>query len=107
MYSSDYGYATSGYASTTRNECLSKSLDKLSDFDDCINNNYLFNGLYEWTLTVSYIYADLSYYIGYSGYVNHNGSYHIYNVRPTLFLKSDISIGVGDGTEVNPYQLNI
>ncbi len=28
-------------------------------------------------------------------------------VRPTLFLKSNISIGIGDGSSDSPYQLSL
>lgn len=33
-------------------------------------------------------------------------SYHGYEVRPTLYLNSDVHIMNGEGTEINPYQLN-
>ena len=102
MYVSDYGYATAGGVSYSRNECL-------SDFgniykEDCSNNDYL-NELrnYQWALLCS----GSGYPVISSRWIlsqaNSNGAL----TKPTLYLKSNISITSGDGSSTSPYQLKL
>ncbi len=110
MYPSDYGYATSGGSKTNREQCLNIILSywHLSDNDDCKNNDYLYKSNYnQWLLSTGSLYSTHAFILYADGGVNWNGANLPIGVRPTFFLKSDISIGVGDGTEANPYQLNI
>ena len=51
MYPSDYGYATSGGSTTSREECLAAALNSWNDYSDCKNNDWLFNGSHQWTIT--------------------------------------------------------
>ena len=109
MYPSDYGYATSGGSTTDRSTCLSKELFNWESANDCYNNDYLFNdSYYQWTLT-----PESSLYHGIFC-VFTKGSVKRYYVdsgdlsaRPTVFLKSNISITSGDGSSATPYQLNL
>ena len=111
LYVSDYGYSTSGNSNVSRSTCLEKDLSfwNSDELEECRNNSYLYSGKYvEYFLTSDLKTSYQFFVVGISGWVvrnaNDNGSRYI---KPTLFLKSDISIGVGDGTEANPYQLNI
>lgn len=82
MYASDYGYAmNSGY-----------------------KNNWLFTKGYEWTMTAysSSVPVYVSYYGGLYG--NRN-AYVGYAVRPVLYLKSNVYVISGDGSEGNPYKI--
>ena len=105
MYLSDYGYATAGGTTTDRATCLAKELYNWHDVSDCYNNDYLFNSDYQWTLTpysvnacnVLYVHSDGCIKNGYAR--NHSG------VRPTLYLKSSISVDSGTGESSNPYRL--
>ena len=81
MYSSDYGYAmNNGY-----------------------KNNWLFTKGYEWTMTAYSsshpVYVDV---IG--GLYISNASFG-YAVRPVLYLKSNVYVISGDGSEGNPYKI--
>ncbi len=109
MYPSDYGYATSGGSTTNRATCMATSLYDWDDsgVSDCENNDYLYNYYSQWTLAPN---SSTAYS---SGYVDGNGdvSSALANiglaVRPVVFLKSNISITLGDGSTSSPYQLNL
>ena len=109
MYPSDYGYATSGGATTDRAACLAKELRNWyeSSFSDCKNNDWLFDSSSkQWTLTpssssIGYVF-DVSNY----GFLNYNNAYSRNDgVRPSIYLKSNITITGGDGSRNNPYLL--
>ena len=81
MYASDYGYAiNSGY-----------------------KNNWLFAKGYEWTMT-AYSSSD-PVYVGNHVGLNHGSAYVGYAVRPVLYLKSNVYVISGDGSESNPYKI--
>ena len=111
MYPSDYGYATSGGSTTDRTSCLATMLyyGGWNKSSDCYSNDYLYKSGYEqWTLTphssnsgsVFFVESDGGVTYGYVVY------YGVY-VRPAAFLKSNISITSGDGSNTGPYQLNL
>ena len=108
MYPSDYGYATSGGTGADRNTCLQKELYKWDTLEDCYNNDYIFNGAYQWTMIH---YADNAIHvigIRNTGYVRDvSGASYNDTIRPTLFLKSNILITSGDGSSNTPYQLGL
>lgn len=84
MYASDYGYA----------------MNSTNDY----NNNWLFTKGYEWTMTAysSSVPVRVSDYGGLSGY---GDSCFGYAVRPVLYLKSNVYVISGDGSEGNPYKI--
>ena len=95
------------YDGIDKNEEYEKIITKV--MNECFENDYLYKLYYhQWSLThyVQSMGGIFRIYRG--GHISWIGAKDEGSgVRPTLFLKSDISIGVGDGTEVNPYQLNI
>ena len=103
MYPSDYGYATSGGSVTDRAACLAKEL--YAWVSDCRNNDWLFNGSDQWTLTPSSSYSDLVFNVDYSGNLTYYSAISGYGARPSIYLKSNIAISGGDGSENNPYLL--
>ena len=111
MYPSDYGYATSGGATTNRTACLAKEMYKWngSDVSDCKNNDYLYKSGYDqWTLVPYSSYSDDVFFVGAGGGVNNRNAYDFYGVRSAAFLKSNISItDVGIGTAESPFQLKV
>ncbi len=111
MYPSDYGYATSGGTSITRETCLSKELYNWDDslYNECKNNNWLYkNSVTEWLLTSEIATSYNVYTIGSAGRVRSSGAYNTFNlIYPTLYLKSNIRIISGDGSTSNPYQLSL
>ncbi len=81
MYASDYGYAmNNGY-----------------------KNNWLFTKGYEWTMTASN--ASYPVYVYSAGGLDYGNAYVGYAVRPVLYLKSNVYVISGDGSEGNPYKI--
>lgn len=81
MYASDYGYAmNNGY-----------------------KNNWLFTKGYEWTMTA----YSSSYPVVVRDFGDLTGSIASYGfaVRPVLYLKSNVYVVSGDGSEGNPYKI--
>ena len=93
MYPSDYGFASIDV--TCRSNMNS---------GNCKNNNWLFNGDYQWTLAPYPSNPYIAFIVGPGGDVDNGGVYwNDYGVRPTLFLKPDVQIVSGSGTSADPY----
>ena len=109
MYPSDYGYATSGGDTYNRDYCLNSSILFIWDAD-CFNNNWLYDASVreQYTMTpYGYDNTFLLYGEGaglVSPYSSH-GSETYTEVKPVVFLKSNIKIVDGDGSSSNPYIL--
>ena len=103
MYPSDYGYATSGGSTTNRESCLAKELYNWnnSSYSDCKNNDWLFTGTYQWTLTPNSSYSN--YVFGVRSYSYYYDARHSHAVRPSIYLKSNIAISKGTGSSTDPY----
>ena len=109
IYSSDYGYATSGGTTTDRNTCLNKELIGWysSSYSDCRNNDWLYeSGNTQWTLTSRSSSSNAAFYMGYSGSLSNGNAIFSYGARPVVFLKSSVKIDGGDGSTSNPYILS-
>ena len=112
MYPSDYGYATAGSSNTNREVCLAKELYNWSSVSDCYNNNYLYKSSYhQWNLVSSTSVAYGIFRIGLNGTAASTTTASTLkpnvSVRPTLFLKSSVSISSGDGSSSSPYHLKV
>ena len=108
MYPSDYGYAASPSNWSTN----------LHDYDNNTNrdNNWMFIGINEWTITVDSYYSVYGYALFDNGYLRaeHSlscqlvscagGSGNYY--RPTFYLNSEVQYISGTGTESDPYRIN-
>ena len=94
IYPSDYGYASTD---TTCRSGLAST--------NCKNENWLFNSANQWTLSPTSGTANLVFYVDSGGDVNNLYARNTYGVRPVLFLKSDVEILSGDGTNDNPFVL--
>ena len=107
MYPSDYGYATSGGSTTNRESCLAKELYNWdsSSFSDCKNNDWLFTGNYQWTLTPNSSDSNIVFNVYGTGFVNRSDAYNSNGVRPSVYLTSNVKISGGDGTSNSPYTL--
>ena len=108
MYPSDYGYATAGGSTTNRQTCLNTELYSWDDYDDCFNNDWLYTGSYQWTLTPDSSYSNDVFNVRSTGrvYVNSaNGTNHA--VFPALYLNSNVKISGGEGTESSPFTLSL
>ena len=110
MYSSDYGYATSGGSSVNRASCLAKELYNWdsSSYSDCKNNDWLYDSSnHQWTLTPSSVTSTdvLSLYS--DGHVGNAWYSTALAVSPALYLSSNVRINGGDGSHDNPYTLSL
>ncbi len=109
MYPSDYGYATSGGSNIDRNTCLNAYLFDWNNYDDCYNNNWLYDNIHaQWTLNTLSRYDGLAvFYVSSNGEVNASYPNSECAVSPALYLSSNVKISGGDGSQGNPYQLSL
>ena len=110
MYPSDYGYATSGGSTTNRDACLAKELYNWdsSSFSDCKNNDWLYDSsTTQWTLPPYSSSSGFVFRVGSTGYVSYNDANDSYEVRPSVYLTSNVKILGGDGTSNSPYTLEV
>ena len=71
-------------------------------------NNYLYKDYWQWTMTPNYRWGNNVLSIDDSGAIATFNAYdNRNNIRPTLFLKSNILITSGDGSLNTPYQLGL
>ncbi len=101
IYPSDYGYASTD--TTCRGDLMSSD----SNYKGyCKNENWLFNGAYQWTLSPSSGNASNVFYVDSDGYVGSGSAINAIGVRPALFLKSDVVVTSGTGDEKDPYKIS-
>ena len=93
MYPSDYGFATSGGATTGRSACLVKELYSWNDssYIDCKNNNWLYDSFYyQWSLISHAGNSYEVFAVSSSGPTVPVRVSIAHTVRPSLYLKSNI-----------------
>lgn len=106
LYSSDYGFATSGGNQFDRTKCLSTPLRKWGE-TDCSDHNWISSLTYGcvWTLTPrtdhsTQVYIVMPEELGYEDIYSYPC-----RVLPTLYLNSNIEFVSGSGTLDDPYVL--
>lgn len=101
MYPSDYGYATD----------LSVCTSDMFNYNTsgCYDNDWLYLGsVYQWMLAPTSNISSKVFYIHTAGYVQgYNNACFVREIRPTLYLKTNVNIVSGSGTSDNPYQLSL
>ena len=99
MYVSDYGYAASPSYWTT----------ELYNYEPSKSSNWL-AGLNEWTISRSSDRIHSAFRVGQAGFIDiDNDNYYVdyeQDVRPTFYLKANISYVSGTGTESDPYRIS-
>ena len=100
MYVSEYYYAAS------KDYWI---LPGYTDYKKSINDNWLYTGLYEWTISRISDFSDGAFAVFDVGYVGGNDVvYSAGNaLRPSFSLSSSIKFTSGEGTAVNPIRLKI
>ena len=98
MYVSDYMYAA-----------IKDSWGTIgSSYNSVASKNWMYMGLYEWTITRQADFFSDASYVDFSGRVMYNNAHNFnYAVRPSLYLKSNVKIISGSGTSVDPYILDM
>ncbi len=97
MYPSDYGYAAYPDAWTTNLISYSNS--------SITSNNWLYMGLFEWTISPSSSYSSYVFYVRHSGSLSRYSAYYGYSVRPVFYLNSNVEYAGGIGNESDPFTL--
>ena len=97
IYPSDYMYASD------LSLCLQNGTN--AEDDSCKNNNWLFYSGGQWTLMPSNFASYLVFGISTKGHVYAHYAYYPYDIFPTAYLKSSITITGGSGTSSDPYTL--
>ena len=102
MYVSDYMYA----APQDKWTLVGQSTDAAADYRVATSVNWMYMGLYEWTISR---YADNAYtlfVVNIAGYVD--GNYVIYacGVRPVFYLTSSVNYASGSGSATDPITIN-
>ena len=101
MYVSDYGFAVPQTAWTTT----------IYDYSDTTikNENWLYIGLYEWTISRNSDGSGLAFdVLGYGGVIDGAVDYYFGNLlRPSFSLSSSIKFTSGEGTAVNPIRIKL
>ena len=99
MYVSDYGYAASPDNWNTN----------LYNYDNDTNrnNNWMYMGWYDWTITRRSDYTDGAFYVLSSGNVyDIRVSLSGFGVRPSFYLESSVVLSGGSGTSADPYRIS-
>ncbi len=111
IYPSDYGYATSGGATTDRGTCLDTEMYNWhnNSVSDCKNNDWLKkNEEIKWTLTSYSVYSNLMFQANYAEFVQYNQVNTIGAVLPVVYLKPNITIENNNiGSSTSPFILKI
>ena len=104
MYPSDFGYATAGSkGSTSQSQCRSMAMYDWNN-NDC--NNWMSNQENMWTIMPL---ADsmLTYFvINISNYVHSQTASWHNNIFPVVYLKPDVLVSSGNGSQESPYVLS-
>ena len=99
MYVTDFVYSTSNVAWN----------DPANTFKNYAHQNWMYRGIYEWTMTRNTDQASYVYNIGAPGNVNVNMvNQRIAGIRPTFYLTEDTVIDMVNhsGTIADPYRVN-
>ena len=117
---SDYGYATSGGSEDTRSKCLNQNLyfwtnynssnfPDETDHPDCYSNDWLLPISVYWTITPASLSkdADCVFDIRNVGDVADGGSIDAFDIRPSVYIKSNVMVVSGNGSKADPWILSI
>ena len=113
MYPSDYGFSTSGGATTSRTNCYRISIIdwQKSSYLDCKNNSWIFDNDNVWLLSpfsqnnYSVFLIGKFGQVGVNSNINTNGIDYFsgHQVKPAVYLKKSARIISGDGSKENPF----
>ena len=97
MYVSDYGYAASNSYWTTN----------MSSYKSASNNNWIYMGLYEWTISRHSSYSDNAFRVFSAGHLSGGSVYSSGSaVRPSFYLTSSTTYVSGSGSSADPIRIN-
>ena len=89
------------------NDAVSQKLLKICSNSTITSNNWLYMGLYEWTIIPRSSYSNNVFYVSYIGSLNGSSASDGYSARPVFYLESNVSLQGGSGTSSDPYRLAV
>ena len=95
IYPSDYGYAASPSFWSTN----------IGSYGSSKNENWMYLGLYEWTITPVTNSSYRLYYLNITGAENGANATSNYTLRPTFYLNTNVTYVSGTGTSSDPYKI--
>ena len=98
MYVSDYGFAASPDAWTLTMSSYNNTT--------ATNNNWMYMGLYEWTISRSAGFSNFAFYVSYDGIVDNRFVNNNFGVRASFNLESSVSYVSGSGSMSDPIVIN-
>ena len=108
IYSSDYGYASTD---TSCRQNLRAGLTYTNNTDNgtatCKNNNWLYKDGWWWTMSPYSSYASNVFGVYGGGGLSASAVFDCRGVRPSVYLKSNVRIVSGSGTEDDKFKLKI
>ena len=97
MYANDYGFAASPSYWTT----------DVSSYSRAGDNNWMYMGLVEWTISRYSSFSEDAFGVGSSGGLSYYSVYDFSSaVRPVFYLTSSITYNRGSGTAADPVRIN-
>ena len=96
IYPSDYVFASTD-----------ESCSQAPYGSTCKKNNWLFKGVWYWTISPNSSYASAVFSVYSGGRLNGDNALYRASVRPSLYLKADVKVVGGTGTSSDPYTLEI
>ena len=102
MYVSDYGYAADpSYWATEMYR------EDAQDYRLATTSNWMYMGLWEWTISRYSGYTDISFHVDTTGRVGGNDvSTAFHAARPVFYLASNVAYAGGNGSMTNPIRLS-
>ena len=98
MYVSDYGFAASPDAWTLTMSSYNNTT--------ATNNNWMYMGLYEWTISRRADYSFLAFFVNSVGHVDYVDVFSYGGVRASFSLESSVSYVSGSGSMSDPIVIN-
>jgi len=98
MYVSDYGFAASPDAWTLTMSSYNNTT--------ATNNNWMYMGLYEWTISRIADFSSFAFYVCFDGNVDSFDVDYSYGVRASFNLESSVSYVSGSGSMSDPIVIN-
>ena len=98
MYVSDYGFAASPDAWTLTMSSYNNTT--------ATNNNWMYMGLYEWTISRNADISNVAFFVYIDRYVNYYYVYYHNGVRASFNLESSVSYVSGSGSMSDPIVIN-
>jgi len=103
IYVSDYYYA----ASPTYWSYKAYNSDATKDYRAAINDNWMYSGISEWSITRRSDFTVHSFSVANPGYVSNGNVYESnYGSRPVFNLKSSVTYSSGTGTKTDPFRIS-